>query len=105
MAAAREAGDHDRVVSIAEALRPDVHFDRSREVDYWVDYGGALSRLRGRSDDAALAFRRAEVISPRHVHRNPLVREALAVLLARSRRDSPVGRELRRMAYQAGLPV
>ncbi|MGH3814313.1 MAG: helix-turn-helix domain-containing protein, partial [Pseudonocardiaceae bacterium] len=105
MAAAREAGDHERVVSIAEALRPDVHFDRSREADYWVDYGGALSRLRGRSDDAVLAFRRAEVISLHHVHRNPLVREALAGLLARSRRDSPAGRKLRRMAYRAGLPV
>jgi transcriptional regulator with XRE-family HTH domain len=105
MAASREVGDHERVVSIAEALRPDVQFDRSREADYWVDYSGALSRLRGRSDDAVLAFRRAEVISPHHVHRNPLVREALAVLLARSRRDSQTGRELRRMAYRAGLPV
>jgi hypothetical protein len=106
MAAAREAGDPEQVVSTAEALRrPDVHFDRSREADYWVDYGGALSQLRARSDDAVLAFRRAEAISPHHVHRNPLVRDALAVLLARSRRDSPAGRELRRMAYRAGLPM
>ena len=105
MAAAREAGDPEQVVSIAETLRrPEVHFDRSREADYWVDYGGALSRLRGRSDDAVLAFHRAEAISPHHVHRNPLVRDALAVLLARSRRNSPAGRELRRMAYRAGLP-
>jgi hypothetical protein len=105
MFAAREAGDHERVVSIAEALRPDVHADRSRQADYWVNYGRALSRLRGRSDDAVLAFRRAEVISPHYVYRDPCVREALAELLARSRRDSPVGRELRRMAYPAGLPV
>ncbi len=105
MFAAREAGDHERVVSIAEALRPDVHADRSREADYWVNYGRALSELRGRGDDAVLAFRRAEVISPHHIHRNPFVRDALAVLLARSRWDSPAGRELRRMAYRAGLPV
>jgi hypothetical protein len=26
-------------------------------------------------------------------------------LLARSRRDSPAGQQLRRMAYRAGLPV
>lgn len=105
MAAAREAGDHERVVRTAEDLRPDVQFDRSRQADYWVDYGGGLSKLRGRTDDAVLAFRRAEVISPHHVHRNPFVREALAGLVARSRRDAPAGRELRRMAYQAGLPV
>lgn len=105
MAAAKEARDHERVVRTAEALRPDVYADRSREADYWVSYGGALSHLRGRSDDAVLAFRRAEVISPHHVHRDPFVREALAGLVARSRRDAPAGRELRRMAYQAGLPV
>jgi transcriptional regulator with XRE-family HTH domain len=108
MAAAREAGDHERVVRTAEALRPDLYADRSREADYWVNYGGALSQLRGRSgwsDDAVLAFHRAEVISPHHVHRDPFVREALAGLLARSRRDSPAGRQLRRMAYRAGLPV
>ncbi len=105
MAAAKEARDHERVVRTAEALRPDVHADRSREADYWVSYGGALSHLRGRSDDAVRALRRAEVISPHHVHRDPFVREALAGLLPRVRRDSPTGRELRRMAYRAGLPV
>jgi transcriptional regulator with XRE-family HTH domain len=105
MAAAKEARDHERVVRTAEALRPDGYADRSRQADYWVSYGGALSHLRGRSDDAVLAFRRAEVISPHHVHRDPFVREALAVLLARSRRDSPAGQQLRRMAYRAGLPV
>jgi hypothetical protein len=105
MAAARETGDHQRVVSIAETLRPDVYADRSLQARYWVTYGRALSKLRRRSDDAVLAFRRAEAISPHHVHREPFVREALAGLLARSRRDSPAGRQLRRMAYRAGLPV
>jgi transcriptional regulator with XRE-family HTH domain len=105
MASAREAGDHEQVVSTAETLRPDLYADRSRQADYLVNYGGALSRLRGRGDDAVLAFRRAEVISPHHVQRDPFVRETLAELLARSRRDSSAGRELRRMAYRAGLPV
>jgi transcriptional regulator with XRE-family HTH domain len=105
MFVARAAGDHERVVRIAEGLRPDGHAHRYRQADYWVTYGRALSKLRGRSDDAVLAFRRAEVISPHHIHRNPFVREALAVLLARSRRDSPAGQQLRRMAYRAGLPV
>jgi hypothetical protein len=105
MFAAREAGDRERVVSIAEALRPDVHADRSRQADYWINYGRALSRVRGRHDDAAMAFHRAEVISPHHVHRDPFVRDVIAELLTRSRRDSKVGRELRGMAYRAGLAV
>ncbi|MGH3899457.1 MAG: XRE family transcriptional regulator, partial [Pseudonocardiaceae bacterium] len=105
MAVAREARDHERVVSIAEALRPEVHAHRLRQAMYWVNYGLALPKLRGRSDDAVWAFRRAEVISPHHIHRDPFVREALAGLVPRTPRDSPAGRELRRMAYRAGLPV
>jgi hypothetical protein len=65
---------------------------------YWVDYGRALARLRGRHDDAVMALLRAEKISPRRVHRNPFAREVIAGLLARSPRDSRIGRELRRIA-------
>jgi hypothetical protein len=64
---------------------------------YWVDYGRALARLRGRHDDAVMALLRAEKISPRRVHRNPFAREVIAGLLARSPRDSRIGRELRRI--------
>jgi hypothetical protein len=105
MAAAREARDHERVVSIAEGLRPDGHAHRLRQAMYWVNYGLALSKVRGRSEDAVRAFRRAEVISPHHVHRDSFVPEALGGLLTRTRRDFPAGRELRRMAYRAGLPM
>ncbi|MGH4014631.1 MAG: helix-turn-helix domain-containing protein [Pseudonocardiaceae bacterium] len=107
MAAAQETGDHERVVSIAETMimRPELHFDRSREADYRVNYGRALSRLRGRQNDAVLEFHRAEAISPHHVQRDPIVREVLGELLGRVPRDSRAGRELRRMAYRAGLPV
>jgi hypothetical protein len=38
------------------------------------------------------------------VLRNPFARDVIAELVAHSRRDS-VGRELRGMAYRAGLPV
>ncbi|MGH3865202.1 MAG: hypothetical protein ACRDQ4_03525 [Pseudonocardiaceae bacterium] len=99
-----ELGDHERVVSIAEGMNPEAHANRSRQVAYWADYGRALARLRGRHDEAVMALRRAELISPYRIQRNPIIREVLAELLARSRRDA-VGRELRGMAYRAGLPV
>ena len=86
-------------------LRPEVHPFRHCQAMYWVDYGRAQARLRGRHDDAVMALLRAEKISPRRVHRNLLAREVIVGLLARSRRDSPAGHELRRMAYRAGLPV
>lgn len=47
-----------------------------------------------------VALRRAEKISPRRIHRNPLAREVIAALLARLPHDSPAGRELRRMAFR-----
>ncbi|MGH3834685.1 MAG: hypothetical protein ACRDSF_03120 [Pseudonocardiaceae bacterium] len=99
-----EVGDHERVVRIAEGMNPQAHTNRSRQVAYWADYGQALARLQGRHDDAVRALRRAELISPHRIQRNPIVREVLGELLIRSRRDA-VGRELRGMAYRAGLPV
>jgi transcriptional regulator with XRE-family HTH domain len=99
-----EIGDHELVTALAEGLNPDEHPYRSRRSAYWRDYGRALARVRGRYDDAVLAFRRAEMIHPHRVQRDPLAREVLAELLTRSRRDA-IGRELRGMAYRAGLPV
>lgn len=58
--------------------------------------------MRGRHDDAVLAFRRAETIHAHRVQRDPFVREVLAKLLTRARRDA-TGRELQGMAYRAGL--
>lgn len=104
MSGALELGDHERAVAIAEGLRPEVHPNRARRAVYWLDYGRALARVRGRHNDAVLAFRRAETISPLHLHRNTVNRDALAMLVARSRQDA-IGRELRGMAYRAGLPV
>jgi hypothetical protein len=70
-----EAGDHGRAAAIAEGLRPEIHPFRDCQAMYWVDYGRALARVRGRHDDAVTALLRAEKISPRRVHRNPLARE------------------------------
>jgi hypothetical protein len=100
-----EAQDHERAAALAEGLRPEAHPFPDCQAMYWVDYGRALARLRGRYEDAVMALLRAEKISPRRVHRNPLAREVIAGLLARLRRDSPAGQELRRMAFWAGLPV
>ncbi|MGH3887898.1 MAG: helix-turn-helix domain-containing protein [Pseudonocardiaceae bacterium] len=100
---ALEAGDHQLAVAVAEGLRPEAHPFRGCQAMYWVDYGRALARLRGRHDDAVMALRRAELISPRRVLRDPITRDVLAVLLRNSRRGSPADQELRGMARRAGL--
>ncbi|MGH3792691.1 MAG: helix-turn-helix domain-containing protein [Pseudonocardiaceae bacterium] len=104
MEALLEAGDHERVAALARDLNPDAHPYRSRRSSYWRDYGRALARMRGRHDDAVIAFHRAEQIHPHRVQRDPFAREVLAELLLRSPRGA-VGRELRGMAYRAGLPM
>jgi hypothetical protein len=100
---ALEAKDYERTVTLAETVIPQRIRASSRRAGYWMNYGRALARVR-RREDAVLALYRAEKISPQEVRRNPFVRETLAELLARSRRDAS-GRELRGMAYRAGLPV
>jgi hypothetical protein len=50
------------------------------------------------------ALRIAEELFPMRVLRNTFAREVIGELVARSRRDA-AGRELRGMAYRAGLPV
>jgi hypothetical protein len=100
-----ESGDHDLAVRIAESLKPEIHPLRSRQADYWVTYGRALASQRSCHKDAVLAFHRAELIQPHYVLRDPFAREVMIYLLPRMRRDSPAGRELRRMAYRAGLTV
>lgn len=105
MAGALEVGDHEQAAAVAESLQPDLHPNLPRRAVYWVDYGRALARLRGRHDHAVRALRRAEKMSPHHVLRNPFVPDVLAELLARRSRRDTVGQQLRGMAYRAGLPV
>lgn len=104
MASALEVGDYDQVVRIAGGLQPEAHHSRERQATYWLDYGRALARLRGRRDEAVVALRRAEELHPTRVLRNPLARDILTELVMRSRQDA-VGRELRGMAYRAGLGI
>lgn len=102
MVVALEAGDHAEAAAIAEHLDARCIPSPQRRAAYWADYGRALARLRGRRDDATRALRRAELISPARAHRHPFVRETLAELLSRAQRDA-AGRELRGMAFRAGL--
>ncbi|MBV9013495.1 MAG: helix-turn-helix domain-containing protein [Pseudonocardiales bacterium] len=104
MAAVLEAKDYERTVALAETVAPERIQASARRAGYWMSYGRALARLRGRQKQAVMALRKAELISPNEVQRHPFVREVLGELLVRSRRDA-LGVELRGMAYRAGLPM
>lgn len=104
MQCALEAGDHAEAARIAATVDPEALPVRARRAVYFRERGRALARLTGHRDEAVAALRRAELISPEHVHRHPLTRSVLAELVGRAKRDA-VGRELRAIAYRAGLPV
>ncbi len=105
MAAAREAGDPERAVTIAEGMHPEAQPDIVHHARYHVQYARALVRVRGRREDAVRALRRAETLVPHEVQRNPAARELLGELVTHAKRGDAVSRELRGMAYRAGLPV
>ncbi|MFC6093956.1 helix-turn-helix domain-containing protein [Saccharothrix lopnurensis] len=104
MSIALEAGDYVEAARIAMTVNPEALPSPTRKSAYWREYGRALARLPRRQDDAVVALRRAELISPARIHRHPFMRSVLAELLVKAKRDA-VGRELRGMAYRAGLPV
>jgi transcriptional regulator with XRE-family HTH domain len=104
MQGALEVGEYGEAARIAETVVPAALTVRARQSVYWREYGRALARLPRRQDSAVLMLRRAEQISPEHVHRHPFTRSLLAELVARARQDA-VGRELRGLAYRAGLHV
>lgn len=104
LSTALESGDHAHATQLAESLDPERIIAPTRRANYWVNYARALSQVRGRREEAVRALRRAETISADKLHRNAFARDVLAEMVGRARRDA-VGRELRGMAYRAGLGV
>jgi hypothetical protein len=104
MQCALESGEYTEAADIARTVDPDALTVRARRAVYWRKYGRALARVPKQRDTAVAMMRKAEQISPEHVHRHPFTRSTLAELIAKVKRDA-VGRELRGMEFRAGLHV
>jgi hypothetical protein len=102
MSVALEAGDHERAAELSAVVELTA-LPPKRRVNYHVNRARALSQVR-RRDEAVISLRAAEKIQPDSVRRQPGVRRLLSELVTRAR-DDALGRELRGMAYRAGLPV
>ncbi|MGH3936322.1 MAG: helix-turn-helix domain-containing protein [Pseudonocardiaceae bacterium] len=100
---ALESGDHERAAQLSDEVHPTALPPR-RRVNHYTNRARALSQIRPRREDAVLALRSAEKISPDSVRRSPGARRLLGELVTRTR-DEALGRELRGMAYRAGLAV
>ncbi|GAB3586503.1 hypothetical protein GCM10027445_65380 [Amycolatopsis endophytica] len=80
------------LVSVAQRIRPN------------AGRGPALARPSKRRDEAVRMIRRAELLPPAHVLRRPVTISVIGEVLTKTK-DDAVGRQLRGIAYRAGLPV
>lgn len=103
LSVALERGDHEHAAELADGVDPQQIRAPKRAASFWVNRGRALAQVR-RRDEAVLSLRRAEKVSPDAISRNPVAQSLLGELIVRAKQDA-VGRELRGMAYRAGLPV
>lgn len=99
---ATELGEGGKVVELARRVNPDELPAKARRATYWTDLGRSLLTERAGADRGIRALVTAESIAPQLVRNNVFVREAVADLLRRARRDS-AGRELRGLAWRVGV--
>lgn len=99
-----ESGYYEQATYVGDHLRLEEHPIAARRAQGLVTYGRALARVVGRREDAVVALQRAEVISAHEVRRNQIARDLLGELVKRGQRDA-VGRDLRGLAYRAGVQV
>ncbi|MGH3844095.1 MAG: helix-turn-helix domain-containing protein [Pseudonocardiaceae bacterium] len=99
-----ELGDPGRARELALQVNPAQVPSAARQAMYWADLGRGMASERATRDQAVGALLRAEKIAPQRIRTNPFVRETVADLMRRARREA-VGRELRGMAYRMGIGV
>jgi len=98
----REMGDTERAIEGAKEIVPERIPLASRQAPFYLDLAQALASSGKRDDEAVAAFLRAEAIAPQFVRLRPVVRDTIAAILYRTRRNA-VSRPLRRAAEVVGL--
>lgn len=99
-----ELGEGPRVAEHAADVDISTLAAAERQGMFYADLARGLAQDRTKRDRAVAALRSAEKIAPQRVRTNPYVRDTLLSLIYQAKQDA-VGRELRGMAYRAGLPV
>jgi hypothetical protein len=96
-----ELGEYAQGVTLAGRILPGLTPVPHRQAAYWIDYGHILANLR-RDGEAVAAFLRAESICPQWVRLRRTVRDSIAVILRRTKRNA-VSKPLRHAAEIVGL--
>lgn len=98
MTVATELGDPDEVLRVADTLRPERLPIPQRRANFHALRGRALAAVGGRDEDAALAFLKAEEITPQWVRLQSHLHDAARTIVTRSARRGRVSRSQRRLA-------
>jgi transcriptional regulator with XRE-family HTH domain len=102
MSSALELGDHATAAALADTINPaDLTVD-SRRTTFLIERARALYGLRRPDEEVIRLLLRAEKLGPIRSRANPFVREIVATMMTRARRES-VAREARGLASRMGL--
>ena len=94
-------GEYGEAVQIAKAVHPELLPKRSQAF-FWSEVGRAMVAEKKTRDKGVRVLLYAEQLGPQMIRRDVLVREVVAGLLRRARRDAG-GRELRGLAWRMGV--
>lgn len=96
-----EAGNAEQALTYADAVEPRHLASSNRRAALRMEKARAYAML-GKDADAVRELRQAERLSPAQTHHHPLIRELVADMLTRSRREAG-GRDLRGIAWRMNL--
>jgi transcriptional regulator with XRE-family HTH domain len=94
-------GEYGQAVQVAKAVHPELLPKRSQAF-FWSEVGRALVAEKKTRDKGIRVLLHAEQLAPQMIRRDVFVREVVASLLRRARRDAG-GRELRGLAWRMGV--
>ncbi len=98
---ALELREHGRALEIARTVHPEL-LATVQQAEFWAAVGRALVTDKKTRHKGVHVLLHAEHLAPQRVHNDLLVRETVADLLRRARRDAG-GRELRGLAWRMGI--
>ncbi|MGH3769879.1 MAG: helix-turn-helix domain-containing protein [Pseudonocardiaceae bacterium] len=101
-AVAVELGEHGQALEVAKTVHPELLPAPGHQARFWMSVGRALVAERKTREEGLRVLLRAERLAPQLVRNDLFVREAVADLLRRARRDAG-GRELRGLAWRLGI--
>ncbi|MFN2535454.1 MAG: helix-turn-helix domain-containing protein [Pseudonocardiaceae bacterium] len=98
---ALEVGEHGQALKAAKAVHPEL-LPLRQQAFVWIEIGRALVAEKRTQEKGVQVLVHAERLAPDRIRTDPIVREAVAGLLRRARRDAG-GWELRGLAWRMGI--